>query len=131
MNKQPSALPDSKAIRILLPYNRQYVIFAVYEVLDKNGAEYEKTDASTFLAEMSVYGNLSRFSISVNEQETGTELTVTMIHPCNGLSDAGIRRATTAIADSVSQHLENELEINKVSPKGNLFEISERRNQNE
>lgn len=117
MNKQPSALPDSKTIRILLPYNRQYVIFAVYEVLDKNGAEYEKTDASTFLAEMSVYGNLSRFSISVNEQETGTELTVTMVHPCEGLSDAGIRRATTAIVDSVSQHLENELEINKVSPK--------------
>ena len=114
MNKQLSALPDSKTIRILLPYNRQYVIFAVYEVLDKNGAEYEKTDASTILAEMSVYGNLSRFSVSVNEQKTGTELTVTMIHPCDGLSDAGIWRATTAIADSVSQHLENELEINKV-----------------
>lgn len=115
MNKQLSALPDSKTIRILLPYNRQYVIFAVYEVLDKNGAEYEKTDASTVLAEMSVYGNLSRFSVCVNEREAGTELTVTMVHPCEGLSDAGIRRATTAIADSVSQHLENELEINKVS----------------
>ena len=117
MNMQPSALPDGQTIRILLPYNRQYVIFAVYEVLDKNGAEYEKTDASTILTEMSVYGNLSRFSISVNEREAGTELTVTMVHPCEGLSDAGIRRATTAIADSVSQHLENELEINKVSPK--------------
>lgn len=115
MNKQLFALPDSKTIRILLPYNRQYVIFAVYEVLDKNGAEYEKTDASTVLAEMSVYGNLSRFSVCVNEREAGTELTVTMVHPCEGLSDAGIRRATTAIADSVSQHLENELEINKVS----------------
>ena len=87
MNRQLSALPDSKTIRILLPYNRQYVIFAVYEVLDKN----------------------------VNEQKTGTELTVTMIHPCQGLSDTGIRRATTAIADSISQHLENELVINKVS----------------
>ena len=113
MNRQLSALPDSKTIRILLPYNRQYVIFAVYEVLDKNGSEYEKTDA-TILAEMSVYGNLSRFSVSVNEQETGTELTVTMIHPCQGLSDTGIRRATTAIADSISQHLENELVINKL-----------------
>ena len=117
MNVQLSALPDSKTTRIMLPYDRQYVIFAVYEVLDKNGAEYEKTDASTVLAEMSVYGNLSSFSISVDEQETGTELTVTMIHPCDGLSDAGIRRATTAIADSISQHLENELVINKVSPK--------------
>ncbi len=114
MNKQLSALPDSKTTRIMLPYNRQYVIFAVYEVLDKNGAEYEKTDASTILAEMSVYGNSSRFSVCVNEQETGTVLTVTMIHPCEGLSDAGIRRATTAIADSVSQHLENELEMNKI-----------------
>lgn len=115
MNKQLSALPDSKTTRIILPYNRQYMIFAVYELLDKNGAEYEKTDASTILAEMSVYGNLSRFSISVNEQETGTALTVTMVHPCDGLSDAGIRRATTAIADSVSQHLENELGINKAT----------------
>lgn len=34
MNKQLSALPDSKTTRITLPYNRQYVIFAVYEVLD-------------------------------------------------------------------------------------------------
>ncbi len=115
MNMQHPVLPDSKTTKRTLPYNRQYVIFAVYEMLDKNGAEYEKTDASTVLAEMSVYGNLSRFSVSVNEREAGTELTVTMIHPCNGLPDAGIRRATTAIADSVSQHLENELEINKVS----------------
>lgn len=114
MNMQHPVLPDSKTTKRTLPYNRQYVIFAVYEVLDKNGAEYEKTDASTILAEMSVYGNLSRFSVSVNEQETETEITVTMIHPCEGLSDAGIWRATTAIADSISQHLENELVINKL-----------------
>ena len=114
MNVQQPIPQDSKIAKRTLPYNRQYVIFAVYEVLDKNGAEYEKTDASTILTKMSVYGNLSSFSISVDEQETGTEMTVTMIHHCDGLSDAGIRRATTAIADSVSQHLENELEINKV-----------------
>ena len=118
MNVQQHSIPqDCMTIRLTLPYNRQYVIVAIYEVLDKNSAEYEKTDASTILAEMSVYGNLSRFSVSVNEQETGTELTVAMIHPCEGLSDTGIRRATTAIADSISQHLENELVINKVSPK--------------
>lgn len=111
---QHPVLPDSKITKRTLPYNRQYVIFAVYEVLDKNDAEYKKTDASTILAEMSVYGNLSRFSVSVNERETETEITVTMIHPCEGLSDAGIRRATTAIADSISQHLENELMINKL-----------------
>ena len=114
MNRQLSALPDSKTTGIILPYNRQYVIFAVYEVLDKNGAEYEKTDASTILAEMSVYGNLSRFSVSVNEQETGTELTVTMVHPCEGLSASGVQRSVTAVADIISQYLENELVINKL-----------------
>lgn len=114
MNAQQPIPQDSKITKRTLSYNRQYVIVAVYEVLDKNGAEYEKTDASTISAEMPVYGNLNRFSISVNEQETGTELTVTMVHPCEGLSDAGIRRATTAIVDGVLQHLENELEINKV-----------------
>lgn len=114
VNRQLSVLPDSKTTRIILPYNRQYVFFAVYEVLDKNGAEYEKTDASTILAEMSVYGNLSRFSVSVNEQETGTELTVTMVHPCEGLSASGVQRSVTAVADSISQHLENELVINKL-----------------
>lgn len=115
MNVQQHSIPqDCMTIRLTLPYNRQYVIVAIYEVLDKSGSEYEKTDASTILAEMSVYGNLSRFSVSVNEQETGTELTVTMIHPCEGLSDTGIRRATTALADSISQHLENELVINKL-----------------
>lgn len=115
MNVQQPIPQDNKTTKRTLPYNRQYVIFAAYEVLDKNGAEYEKTDASTISAELPVYGNLNRFSISVNEQETGTELTVTMVHPCEGLSDAGIRRAITAIADSVSQHLENELVMNKVS----------------
>ena len=114
MNAQQPIPQDSKITKRTLSYNRQYVIVAVYEVLDKNGAEYEKTDASTISAEMPVYGNLNRFSISVNEQETGTELTVTMVHPCEGLSDAGIRRATTAIVDGVLQHLENELEINKI-----------------
>ncbi|RAQ30798.1 hypothetical protein DPQ25_00815 [Hydrogeniiclostridium mannosilyticum] len=101
-------------MKTTLPYNRKYVIFAVYEVLDKNGAEYEKTDASTILAEMSVYGNLSRFSVSVNEQETGTEITVTMIHPCEGLSASGVQRSVTAVADSILQYLENDLEINRL-----------------
>ena len=114
MNVQQPIPQDSKIAKRTLPYNRQYVIFAVYEVLNKNGAEYEKTDASTVLAEMSVYGNLSRFSVSVNEQETGTELTVTMVHPCEGLSASGVQRSVTAVADSISQHLENELVINKL-----------------
>lgn len=95
-----------------LPYVRQYVIVAVYDVLDQDGVQYKNTDSSTIVAEMSVYGNKSVFSISVSEQISGTDLTVSMVHPCTGLSVQGVQHAVTAVADSISQYLENEMVIN-------------------
>lgn len=95
-----------------LPYMRQYVIVAVYDILDKEGVQYKKTDASTIVAEMSVYGNKSVFSISVREQISGTELIVSVIQPYEGLSEQGIGRAITAVADRISQYLENEMGLN-------------------
>ena len=44
-----------------LAYVRQYVIVAIYEVLEQLCAPYEKTDASTILSEIPVYGNKSVF----------------------------------------------------------------------
>ena len=45
MNMRHCALQDRKTTKRTLPYNRQYVILAIYEVLDKNGAEYKKEGA--------------------------------------------------------------------------------------
>ena len=95
-----------------LPYVRQYVIVAVYDILDKDGVQYKKTDASTIVAEMSVYGNRSVFSISVSEQISGTELIVSLVQPYEGLSEQGMERAVTAVADRISQYLENEMVLN-------------------
>ncbi len=115
MNIVPYSVPqESNTIKTTLPYNRQYVLFAIYEVLDKKGAEYEKINATTILSEMSVYGNTSRFSLSADEQPFGTELTVTMVRPCEGLSASGVQRSVNAVADSISQYLENELVINRL-----------------
>lgn len=97
-----------------LPYVRQYVIIAIYEVLDNYGAEYEKTDDSTIVSEISIYGNKSCFSISVNNEEMGTELTIIMLQPYTGLSDLGIQRSINAVADSISQYLENELVLSQL-----------------
>lgn len=97
-----------------LPYVRKYVIIAIYEVLDNYGAEYEKTDDSTIVSEISIYGNKSRFSISINNEEMGTELTVIMLQPYTGLSDLGIQRSINAVADSISQYLENELVLSQL-----------------
>lgn len=95
-----------------LLYVRQYVIVAVYDILDKDGVQYKKTDASTIVAEMSVYGNKSAFSISVSEQISGTELIVSVIRPYKGLSEQEMQRAVTAVADRISQYLENEMVLN-------------------
>lgn len=96
----------------MLPYVRQYVIVAVYDIMDRDGIKYKKIGSSTIVAEMSVYGNKSVFSISVCERMSRTELTVSMVQPCSGLSVQGVQRAITAVADSIAQYLENELVIN-------------------
>lgn len=101
----------------MLPYVRQYVIVAIYEVLEQDGVRYEKTDSSTVVSEISVYGNKSIFSISVSEQADGTQLLVTMVRPYTGLSADGIQRAVTAVADRISQYLENEMVLANWAPK--------------
>ena len=100
-----------------LPYVRQYVIVAIYEVLEQLCVPYEKTDASTILSEIPVYGNKSVFSISVSEQAEGTQMIVTMVRPCTGLSEDGVQRAVTAVADRISQYLENETVLAGASPQ--------------
>ncbi len=100
-----------------LPYVRQYVVVAIYEVLEQYGVSYEKTDSSTVISEIPVYGNKSVFSISVSEQADGTQLLVTMMRPYTGLSADGIQRAVTAVADRISQYLENETVLANTSPK--------------
>ena len=101
----------------MLPYVRQYVVVAIYEVLEQYGVSYEKTDSSTVISEIPVYGNKSVFSISVSEQTDGTQLLVTMMRPYTGLSDDGIERAITVVADQIAQYLENETVLAKASPE--------------
>ncbi len=100
-----------------LPYVRQYVVVAIYEVLEQYGVSYEKTDSSTVISEIPIYGNKSVFSISVSEQTDETQLFVTMMRPYTGLSDDGIERAITAVADQIAQYLENETVLAKASPE--------------
>lgn len=70
-----------KTTQRMLPYGRQYIIVAIYEVLEQDGVRYEKTDSSSIVSEIPVYGNKSVFSISVSEQTDGTQLLVTMVRP--------------------------------------------------
>ena len=57
-------------------------------MLDGERVPYQKKE-DTVVAKAEVYDNLSTFSISAEEQEMGTELKVTLLQPCEGLSKQG------------------------------------------
>ena len=98
------------SISKIIPYVRRYVLLGIYDVLDGERVPYQKKE-DTVVAKAEVYGNLSTFSISAEEQEMGTELKVTMLQSCVGLSEQGKERAMTAVMDRIVQYLENELLI--------------------
>lgn len=98
------------SISKIIPYVRRYVLLGIYDVLDGERVPYQKKE-DTVMAKAEVYGNLSTFSISAEEQEMGTELKVTMLQSCVGLSEQGKERAMTAVMDRIVQYLENELLI--------------------
>ena len=95
------------SISKIIPYVRRYVLLGIYDVLDGERVPYQKKE-DTVVAKAEVYGNLSTFSISAEEQEMGTELKVTMLQSCVGLSEQGKERAMTAVMDRIVQYLENE-----------------------
>ena len=98
------------SISKIIPYVRRYVLLGIYDVLDGERVPYQKKE-DTVVAKAEVYGTLSTFSISAEEQEMGTELKVTMLQSCVGLSEQGKERAMTAVMDRIVQYLENELLI--------------------
>ena len=79
-------------VKRLLPYVRRYVQMAVYDVLDAEGAEYWKNESGAVVARLSVYGNVSTFSLSAEICDTGTGLTVS-VRDGQGRGTGGDRRS--------------------------------------
>ena len=100
-----------RTVRRNLPYTKQLVLYALYDVLDSEESEYDKAENGRIAVKMTVYGNQSGFTLSVSEQPPGTILTVEISDPCEGLSQQGEKRAADYLADRVEQLLENELKI--------------------
>ncbi len=98
-------------IQRILPYTRQLVLMALYDVLDQEKSEYHKDTGGDILAGVTVYGNYSEFSFTVSEDIPATNLSVAVVSPGTGLSEQGKQRAANYMADRVEQLLENELKI--------------------
>lgn len=100
-------------IKRILPYTKQLVFFALYDVLDGEKSEYKvEKEAAKITADVKVYDNISGFAFHIGENPPATELTVTVERPSDGLSLQGEKRAADYLADRVAQFLENELKIN-------------------
>lgn len=100
-----------KSVRRILPYTRQLVFYALYDVLDSEDSVYEKESGGCIDADVTVFGNKSGFEIAVSEEPPDTVLTVSVKAPREGLSEQGQQRAADYLADSVEQLLENELKL--------------------
>ena len=110
------------SIRRNLPYTKQLVLYALYDVLDSEKSEYDKQESGGIAAGITVYGNRSGFTLSVSEHPPDTVLAVEISDPCEGLSRQGEQRAVDYLADRVEQLLENELKLSVMmkSKGGNI-----------
>ena len=105
------------SIQRMLPYTKQLVLLALYDVLDQEKSEYHRDADGEILAGVTVYENYSEFSFTVSEDAPATKLTVSVVSPSLGLSEQGKRRAANYLADRVEQLLENELKIKNLIMK--------------
>ena len=99
------------SVQRILPYTKQLVLYALYDVLYSEESEYDKAENGRIAAKVTVYGNQSGFELSVSEELPATVLMVQISAPCQGLSVQGQRRAADYLADRVEQLLENELKL--------------------
>ena len=105
------------SIQRILPYTRQLVLLALYDVLDQEESEYLKGTGGDILAGVTVYGNYSEFSFTVSEDMPATNLSVAVVSPGMRLSEQGKQRDANYMADRVEQLLENELKIKNLIAK--------------
>ena len=64
------------SVQRILPYTKQLVLYALYDVLDSEESEYDKTGNGCIAAKVTVYGNQSGFELSVSEELPATVLMV-------------------------------------------------------
>ena len=86
---------------------RRMTVYAVFDVLDRMGSQYQQPMVGDILAEAKVLGHTSEYAFAVTEQSLDTSiLHVAMLRPANGLTEEEKHLAVRYLTDSVLQHID-------------------------
>lgn len=85
---------------------RRMVVYAVFDVLDRMGCEYEPAMVGDIRAETWVLGHASEYAFAVTEQTVSTSiLHISMLRPARGLTEEEKQLAVRYLMDSILQHI--------------------------
>lgn len=85
---------------------RRMVVYAVFDVLDRLGCQYEQAMVGDIRAEMRVLGHVSEYAFAVTAQTIHTSiLHISMLRPASGLTEEEKQLAVRYLMDSVLQHI--------------------------
>lgn len=86
---------------------RRMVVFAVFDIIDKMGGEYEQSMAGDIKAKVNVLGKTSEYAFAVTEVSAETSiLHISLLGTMAPLTEEEKRLATRYLLDSVLHHID-------------------------
>ena len=106
--------------------SRRMAAYAVFDVLDQMGCQYQQAVAGDIRAEVKVLGHTSQYAFAVTEETANTSiLHVSMLCPARGLTEEEKQLAVRYLMDSVLYYLDEVLasygggpEVHQAEPDG-------------
>ena len=87
--------------------SRRMVVYAIFDVLDWMGCQYQQALAGDIKAEAQVLGHVSEYAFAVTEQTINTSiLHISMLRAAKGLTEEEKQLAVHYLMDSVLQHID-------------------------
>ena len=86
---------------------RRMAVYAVFDVLDRMGCQYEQALVGDIKAEAKVLGHTSEYAFAVTEQTINTSiLHVSMLRPASGLSEEALRGSRYLADSNCTKHIQ-------------------------
>ena len=87
--------------------SRRMVVYAIFDVLDRMGCQYEQAMVGDIRVETNVLGHISEYAFAVTEQTANTSiLHVSSLRPASGMTEEKKQLAVRYMLDSVLQHID-------------------------